>query len=130
MMMTEAQLKDFLEKAQQDRPAVRRAVFSELVPPPAGQMAISIDYLSDIEVVLSARLGSTTLKIREILKLEEGSVIELDQPVGQSVDVCVNGQPVGRAEVVVLGSNFGLRMENIYRREKKSVAREEEEGQT
>ncbi|MFZ5590386.1 MAG: flagellar motor switch protein FliN [Bacillota bacterium] len=127
-MMTEEQLREFLEKAQPERATVRRAVFSELVPPPAGQMAINIDYLSDIEVVLSARLGSATLKIKEILKLEEGSVIELEQPVGQSVDVCVNGQPVGRAEVVVLGSNFGLRMENIYRREKKSAAQEEEEA--
>ena len=73
----------------------------------------SIDFLSDVPVTLSVLLGRATITIRELLELGAGSVIELDRPVGESLDLNINSEPFGKVEVTVIEDTYGLRLAEI-----------------
>ncbi len=114
-MITEDEIKDMIERMEGRQPAVRKVSFPPLTAP-AGmdRLKISLDYLTDVAVTITVELGSTTMKVRDILRLSEGSVVELDRPAGDTVEVLINDQPFARGEVVVLGGNFGVRIESIH----------------
>ncbi|MBN2207930.1 MAG: flagellar motor switch protein FliN [Candidatus Coatesbacteria bacterium] len=80
---------------------------------PGGTPNVAIDFLSDIPVTLSAVLGRTRIAIRELLELGVGSVVELDRPVGESLDLNVNGSPFGKVDVTVIEDTYGLRISEI-----------------
>jgi flagellar motor switch protein FliN/FliY len=69
--------------------------------------------LDDISVVFTAELGSTTLPIDEILKLSKGSVIDLQKPAGESVELFINGKIIGKGEVMVYEKNLAVRINEI-----------------
>lgn len=85
------------------------------------KMKVSLEFIEDIQVTIAAELGRTTLKIKDILKLCEGSVVELDQPAGEAAEIYVNDKKFGRGEVVVIGGNFGIRMDSIHQAERKEA---------
>jgi len=74
-----------------------------------------MDYegLLDMEVEFIADLGETTLSIGEILKLEKGSVIDLNKPAGESVESYVNGRIIGKGEVMVYEKNLAIRINEV-----------------
>ncbi|NLL58525.1 MAG: hypothetical protein GX244_08450 [Firmicutes bacterium] len=72
-----------------------------------------ISFFDNICLVVSGELGSTEITVRELLKLEEGSVIKLDKVAGESASILLNGQFLGHAEVVVINDRFGLRITAI-----------------
>ena len=69
--------------------------------------------LDDISVILTAELGSTTLAIDEILKLSKGSVIDLQKPAGESVELFINNKIIGKGEVMVYEKNLAVRINEI-----------------
>jgi flagellar motor switch protein FliN/FliY len=73
----------------------------------------NIGILSDVKVNVSVRLGQTHMTIAEILKLGEGSVIELDSLAGDPVDILVNNKVIAKGEVIVIDENFGIRITEI-----------------
>jgi flagellar motor switch protein FliN/FliY len=75
--------------------------------------ARNMDMLLDVPVPVVAQLGSTEMRIREILRLAPGSVIELEKLAGEPVDVYVRGQNFAQGEVVVVDDNFGIRITRI-----------------
>jgi len=81
--------------------------------PPKMVESKSIAVLQDIEVRLSVEIGSTKLKIHELLSLNEGSVVELDRESTEPVDILVNGTLLARGDVVTLGERFGIRISEI-----------------
>lgn len=112
--MTEDEIREFLSRLEVKKPEVKKVQFPELTPSPdLGRLKIGFDYLEEIIVMVEAQLGQATMKIRDILKLEKGSVIELDRAAGETADVLVNRQCFGRGEVVVLGNNFGVHIDSI-----------------
>jgi len=74
---------------------------------------VDIDVLQNIPVTLSAEVGRTVMKIRDILQLSEGSIVELDRIAGESIDVLVNNTAVARAEVVVVNERYGIRLTQV-----------------
>lgn len=74
-----------------------------------------MDYegLLDMEVEFIADLGETTLSVAEILKLEKGSVIDLNKPAGESVESYVNGRIIGKGEVMVYEKNLAIRINEV-----------------
>jgi flagellar motor switch protein FliN/FliY len=74
---------------------------------------IDLDTLLDIKVEFAAELGSTAITIREVLLLEQGSVIDLEKPAGESVELFVNGKIVGKGEVMVYEKNLAIRINEI-----------------
>lgn len=76
--------------------------------------------LENIGVKLSVEVGRTELTIRDLLRLSEGSVIELDRLAGDPLDVLVNGTPIAKGEVVMIGERFGIRFGQIIDPEKRA----------
>lgn len=69
--------------------------------------------LADIPLRLSVEVGSTSLKLSELLDLTEGSVVELDRQANELLDVLVNGTLVAKGEVVTVGGRFGIRVVEV-----------------
>lgn len=80
--------------------------------------SIETGLFSNIPVQVSVELGRSTISLREIFELTEGSIIELDRLVGEPLDLVVNGQVVARGEVVAIDNNFGLRVKSIISQSK------------
>ena len=68
---------------------------------------------ADLPVKVSVELGRSTISLKEIFELTEGSIIELDRLVGEPLDLVVNGQIVAKGEVVAIDNNFVLRIKSI-----------------
>jgi flagellar motor switch protein FliN/FliY len=69
--------------------------------------------LADIPLRLSVEVGSTSLKLAELMDLSEGSVVELDRQANELLDILVNGTLVARGEVVTVGGKFGIRVVDV-----------------
>ena len=78
------------------------------VPTTAG-----MDLLNDVELNVKIELGRSRMMVEDVLKLGEGSVVELDKLAGDPVDVYVNDKLVARGEVLVLNDNFCVRVNEI-----------------
>jgi flagellar motor switch protein FliN/FliY len=72
-----------------------------------------LDIILDIPVNISMAVGSTSITIRNLLQLNQGSVIELDRLAGEPLDVLVNGTLIAHGEVVVVNEKFGIRMTDV-----------------
>ncbi len=72
-----------------------------------------LNIVKDISVTLTIELGRTRMSLKDLLKLEQGSVIELQRMVDEPMDVLVNGTLVAHGEVVVIDDTFGVRLTDI-----------------
>jgi len=72
-----------------------------------------LDLILDIPVTISMEVGSTAITIRNLLQLNQGSVIELDLLAGEPLNVLVNGTLIAHGEVVVVNEKFGIRMTDV-----------------
>lgn len=76
--------------------------------------------LENIGVKLTVEVGRAELTIKDLLRLSEGSVIELDRLAGDPLDVLVNGTLIAKGEVVMVGERFGIRFGQIIDPEKRA----------
>jgi len=84
------------------------------VEPEAGaDVDINLDVLLDVPLSMSLEVGRSRLSIRELLQLNQGSVVELDRSAGEPLDVMVNGTLVAHGEVVVVNEKFGIRLTDV-----------------
>ena len=75
--------------------------------------ADNLKVLENIEVKLTVEVGSSQLKIRDLLRLNEGSVVELERLAGDPLDILANGVQIARGEVVMVGERFGIRFTEV-----------------
>ena len=73
----------------------------------------NLKVLENIEVKLTVEVGSTEMKIRDLLKLNEGSVVELERLAGDPLDILANGVKIAKGEVVMVGERFGIRFTEV-----------------
>jgi len=73
----------------------------------------NLDAILDIPVTISMEVGRSNISIRNLLQLNQGSVIELDRVAGESLDVLVNGTLIAHGEVVVVNDKFGIRLTDV-----------------
>ncbi len=78
--------------------------------PPNRSIKKNLDILQDISMHISVELGRTKSSIREVMELEEGSVVELDKIAGEQVEIYVNEKLVAKGEVIVIEDKFGVRI--------------------
>lgn len=76
----------------------------------------SIDLLRDVPLEVQAQLGRTKKLVKEILKLNVGSIIELEKEAGEPVDILVNNKLIARGDVVEIDGNYGVRIIEILNR--------------
>ena len=73
----------------------------------------NLKFLENIEVELSVEVGRTEITIRELLRLNEGSIVELDRLAGDPLDILSNGTKIARGEIVMIGERYGVRFGDI-----------------
>ncbi|MFS0737587.1 flagellar motor switch protein FliN [Sphingomonas sp. 1P06PA] len=81
--------------------------------PPSSLSGRNFHLLADIPLRLSVEVGSTSLRLSELLGLAEGSVVELDRQANELLDILVNGTLVARGEVVTVNGRFGVRIVDV-----------------
>jgi flagellar motor switch protein FliN/FliY len=89
-------------------------VTADQTPPvtPSGG-GLNLALIADVELEVSAELGSTRLPMAELLALQPGSIVELDRPQGAPVDVLVNGTLIARGEVIVVDDAYAVRVTEV-----------------
>jgi flagellar motor switch protein FliN/FliY len=82
---------------------------------------IDLDSIKDVPIEISVVLGETKITIDQLLKMGNGSVIELNRKVGEPVDLFVNNRCVARGEVVVVDDKVGITMTEIIKNDKNDL---------
>ncbi len=80
---------------------------------PDAKSDINMDVILDVPVTLSMEVGRTRIPIRNLLQLNQGSVVELERVAGEPLDVFVNGTLIAHGEVVVVNEKFGIRLTDV-----------------
>ena len=93
--------------------ATQRVEFDQLAAPAAEGSDVNLDMILDVPVTLAMEVGRTRISIRNLLQLNQGSVVELDRSAGEPLDVFVNGTLVAHGEVVVINERFGIRLTDV-----------------
>jgi flagellar motor switch protein FliN len=81
--------------------------------PITGDEKRKLDAILDIPVTISMEVGRSHISIRNLLQLNQGSVVELDRVAGEALDVMVNGTLIAHGEVVVVNDKFGIRLTDV-----------------
>lgn len=81
--------------------------------PITGEEKRKLDAILDIPVTISMEVGRSNISIRNLLQLNQGSVVELDRVAGEALDVLVNGTLIAHGEVVVVNDKFGIRLTDV-----------------
>lgn len=96
------------------------SLFDPLSPGPASASGdgaasgdVNLDVILEVPVTLSLEVGRTRIPIRNLLQLNQGSVVELDRAAGDPLDVFVNGTLVAHGEVVIINDKFGIRLTDV-----------------
>jgi len=74
---------------------------------------VNLDLILDLPVTVSIELGRTRLQVEDILRLGQGSVVELKKLAGEPLEILVQGRPIGKGEVVVVNEKYGIRLTEI-----------------
>jgi flagellar motor switch protein FliN len=101
-----AQFEELLAREQRQNARVNE-------PAPVNNIEVNLDVILDVPVTLSMEVGRTRIPIRNLLQLNQGSVVELDRAAGEPLDVFVNGTLVAHGEVVVVNEKFGIRLTDV-----------------
>ncbi len=97
-------------------PRMAMEEFGSAPKPGNGPVALegpNLDVILDIPVSISMEVGSTEISIRNLLQLNQGSVVELDRLAGEPLDVLVNGTLIAHGEVEVVNEKFGIRLTDV-----------------
>ena len=80
---------------------------------PSQEPAGALDLLMDMEIPIQVRFGKTEMVLRDVLALEDGSVVEFHRPPEEPVEILVNGRVVARGTVVAIQGNYGVRITEV-----------------
>ena len=100
--MSDTEMNEEVEMAQEQQPA-------QLESPDN----IRADVLENIPVTISVEVGRTDLKIRDLMRLTQGSVVELDRLAGEPLDLLVNNTLVAQGEVVLVNDRYGVKLTRV-----------------
>lgn len=110
--MEAAQAAQFAELLEREQRANAPAPVAD-PGPNLNNSDVNLDVILDVPVTLSMEVGRTRIPIRNLLQLNQGSVVELDRAAGEPLDVFVNGTLVAHGEVVVVNEKFGIRLTDV-----------------
>ena len=121
--MSEAEVQDAVDDVWGEALAEQGGVITDAAPAPmrnfdadaaaANLPPGTLDNILEIPVTVTVEIGSTKVAIRNLLQLNQGSVVELDRLAGEPLDVLVNGTLIAHGEVVVVNDKFGIRLTDV-----------------
>lgn len=77
----------------------------------------NLNLLMDIDLNARVRIGSKQMLLKDIVKLAEGTIIDLDKSVDEPMEILVNGKTIAKGIVVVVGGNFGIKITHVGTKE-------------
>jgi flagellar motor switch protein FliN/FliY len=96
------------------QPEINRATFQTFAADNNIQMGdVNLDIILDVAVTLSMEVGRARVPIRNLLQLNQGSVVELERAAGEPLDIYANGTLIAHGEVVVVNERFGVRLTDV-----------------
>ncbi len=98
-----------------EKDAADLAMWGDLAPSPPASSGndINLDVILDVPVTITLEVGRAKIPIRNLLQLNQGSVVELERGAGEALDVYVNGTLIAQGEVVVVNERFGARLTDV-----------------
>ncbi len=111
-LMADAWAAALEEQAKTEAQPAQLEEFDESAPISAEERR-KLDTILDIPVTISMEVGRSQISIRNLLQLNQGSVVELDRVAGEPLDVLVNGTLIAHGEVVVVNDKFGIRLTDV-----------------
>ena len=94
-------------------PEAHPVEFSPLEAQVSSKPEINFNLLMDVSLKISVQLGDSKVLVKDLLKMGQGSVVELEKTTNEPVDILVNGKPFAKGEIVVIEDNFGVRITEI-----------------
>jgi len=107
---------EWADAMEEETDSVQQAKLDPLTDegkPPGDDLSPELDVILDIPVSISMEVGRTEIPIRNLLQLNQGSVVELDRLAGEPLDVLVNGTLIAHGEVVMVNDKFGIRLTDV-----------------
>lgn len=107
---------EWADAMAEETESVQQAPLDELTDdskPRSDDLMPELDVILDIPVSISMEVGRTEIPIRNLLQLNQGSVVELDRLAGEPLDVLVNGTLIAHGEVVMVNDKFGIRLTDV-----------------
>lgn len=102
------------EPKKEEKPSTQPIALEELSPATKPKTSHpELEFILDIPLEVSVEIGRTRMLIKDLLKLNQGSIIELDKFAGEPVEIYVNGKLMAKGEVVVVNDRFGVRVTEI-----------------
>ncbi|MCL2766079.1 MAG: FliM/FliN family flagellar motor switch protein [Peptococcaceae bacterium] len=92
---------------------IRKVQFPSLKPLDADNQPPNMTHIDDIYIEVSVELGRGELNVKDLMALEEGSVIKLDRVIGEAVDVNLNRQRFAKGEVIIVNEEFNVRISTV-----------------
>ncbi len=111
-------LTDFSQQEKPSKPAAEKDATADDAPASSDdetRTASDLEAVYDVPVNITAVLGRTNMEVADLLKLDEGDVVELDRKVGEAIDIFVNNRLVARGEVVLVEDRLGVTMTEIIK---------------
>jgi flagellar motor switch protein FliN/FliY len=113
-VLTEEEIRSFLNGGNSGAVEIKKVRFPSLAPAEGMDgVKTSLSHLEDVKVEIGVELGQAIMKVKEVIGLAEGSVIKLDKAAGDAVEVTMNRQGFAQGEVIVIGDNFGVRINSV-----------------
>lgn len=101
------------KESEQAEPVQLEELTDDATAPISGEEKRRLDSILDIPVSISMEVGRSNISIKNLLQLNQGSVVELDRIAGEALDVLVNGTLIAHGEVVVVNDKFGIRLTDV-----------------
>ncbi|MEG3069875.1 MAG: flagellar motor switch protein FliN [Peptococcaceae bacterium] len=113
-MLTEDEIRSFLAGGNNSKISIKKVEFPTLEQAQVkGNVKVSMSHLEDVQVEITAELGQVEKKTWEILELSEGSIIKLNNGVGNGIAVFMNQKQFAKGEVVIVNDNFGVHISEV-----------------
>lgn len=109
----DAMAEQALSEAEEVQPAKLESLEDDSNAPLTKEDKDRLEGILDIPVTISMEVGRSQIAIRNLLQLNQGSVVELDRVAGEPLDVLVNGTLIAHGEVVVVNDKFGIRLTDV-----------------
>lgn len=120
-MLEESTIESVIDESAQPAPINELEAGNQRIPEIQNNAnsSVSLDMILDVAVTLSIEVGRARMNINDLLKLSQGSIIELDRMAGEPLDVLVNGTLVARGEIVVVKDKFGIMLTEVVSAEER-----------
>jgi len=92
---------------------MNESINQEVAGDNGSDQGVQLDLIQNVTVSISVEVGRSSLRIRDLVRLGQGSVVELDRVAGEPLDVCVNNTVIARGEVVLVNERYGIRLTQV-----------------